>query len=258
MTQQSPSRAQSSSRQASPAKEKKKKKYKVETPSKLKSIVPKDVKKWLLDIAVRAIRYEDEFDTEQELVLHLFSLLDGELADWGLPFQAKLLSESRFQPAPIRTIQEFREGILAAFGDPDAKRATARKIVELTQTGTTVEYTTKFRTITADLNWNEAAYMGQYIIDAVQWENEESRPKKEKTKEKEKNKTTQGSGSTTKEKEGLCIKCGESGHNIKECPNGWRKSKLKKEDKKEVKRESAKVAQDKPEEIEIEAELGKE
>ncbi|KAG8698399.1 hypothetical protein FRC11_014452 [Ceratobasidium sp. 423] len=78
--------------------EEKEKKYQVEAPSKLKSMVPKDVKKWFMDATVWAKRYKDEFENEQELVLHLFTLLEGEVGDWVFPFQGKLLSEPRTAP----------------------------------------------------------------------------------------------------------------------------------------------------------------
>ncbi|KAG8687156.1 hypothetical protein FRC11_007692, partial [Ceratobasidium sp. 423] len=141
-----------------------------------------------------------------------------------LNYWIKVVANPRM--APIKTLKEFVDGLLEAFGDPDTKRAAARKIVELMQTTTTVNYTTKFQTITSDLEWNEPALMGQCMrglhwkvrgvlsereqqptmlqelinaaqrIDAVHHENEESWPKKEKTKEK--GKTTTSLGLTTK------------------------------------------------------------
>ncbi|KAG8685923.1 hypothetical protein FRC11_009832, partial [Ceratobasidium sp. 423] len=99
----------------------KKKKYKVEALSKLKSMIPKDVKKWFMDATIWAQRYKDEFENEQELVLHLFILMEGEVGDWVFPFLGKLLTEPR--TAPMHTLRQFAGGLLGTFGDPDAERA---------------------------------------------------------------------------------------------------------------------------------------
>ncbi|KEP45614.1 putative Transposon Tf2-1 polyprotein, partial [Rhizoctonia solani 123E] len=126
-------------------------------------------------------------------------------------------------------LQTFSEEFLRAFSDPDEERAAARKIVELHQedvdTKSTNEYATKFKTLAAELTWNDAALMAQFskglhwktkeilsqrerqpstlrslmntsiTIDNVRRENEASR-KKEAGKEKEKGKG-KATGSTS-------------------------------------------------------------
>ncbi|KAF8698564.1 hypothetical protein RHS03_07524, partial [Rhizoctonia solani] len=98
----------------------------------------------------------------------------------------------------------------------------------------------------------EAIFAASIKIDNTCWENEENRPKKAPTKSL----VTAASTSTTttqrvrlsedpnyvtlEERDrrralGLCVKCGQKGHGIKQCPNGW-KATIK---------EVAKVADDK-------------
>ncbi|QRW23070.1 Retrotransposable element Tf2 protein [Rhizoctonia solani] len=84
----------------------------------------------------------------------------------------------------------------------------------------------------------EAIFAASIKIDNTCWENEENRPKKAPTKAPV---TATTSTSTTtrvclsedpnyvtpeeqdcRHASGLCVKCGQKGHGIKQCPNGWK------------------------------------
>ncbi|KAF8694654.1 Retrotransposon-derived protein PEG10, partial [Rhizoctonia solani] len=83
----------------------------------------------------------------------------------------------------------------------------------------------------------EAIFAASIKIDNTRWENEENRPKKAPTKAPV---TATTSTTTTRvrlsedpnyvtpeERDrrralGLCVKCGQKGHGIKQCPNGWK------------------------------------
>ncbi|QRW23019.1 Retrotransposable element Tf2 protein [Rhizoctonia solani] len=84
----------------------------------------------------------------------------------------------------------------------------------------------------------EAIFAASIKIDNTRWENEENRPKKAPTKAP----VTATTSSTTttrvqlsedpnyvtpeerdrRRASGLCVKCGQKGHGIKQCPNGWK------------------------------------
>ncbi|GAB1527567.1 hypothetical protein RhiTH_010743 [Rhizoctonia solani] len=117
---------------------------------------------------------------------------------------------------------------------------------------TTAEYVTKFRNLMAELDWNKEAYITQFTrglhwkaifaalvkIDNTCWENEENRPKKASTKSP----VTSTTSTTTTQRvclsedpnyvtpeerdrccaSSLCVKCGQKGRGIKQCPNGWK------------------------------------
>ncbi|EUC55808.1 Transposon Tf2-1 polyprotein, partial [Rhizoctonia solani AG-3 Rhs1AP] len=146
--------------------------------------------------------------------------MEGEAGDWAYPFLGEL-TNPRNHNAAIQDLQTFGEEFARAVSDPDEERVAARKIVDLTQddveTKSTNKYTTKFKTLAAELTWNDAALMAQFskglhwktkeilsqckqqpstlqtlmntaiVIDNVRQENEASR-KKETGKEKEKGK----------------------------------------------------------------------
>ncbi|KAF8692095.1 Retrotransposon gag protein, partial [Rhizoctonia solani] len=96
----------------------------------------------------------------------------------------------------------------------------------------------------------EAIFTALVKIDNTCWENKENRPKKAPTKIPV---TVTTSTSTTRVRlskdpnyvtpeerdcrcaSGLCVKCSQKGHGIKQCPNGW----------KATPKETAKVVQDK-------------
>ncbi|QRW17312.1 Retrotransposon-derived protein PEG10 [Rhizoctonia solani] len=97
----------------------------------------------------------------------------------------------------------------------------------------------------------EAIFAASIKIDNTCWENEENRPKKLPAKSPATVATTSTTTTqrvrlsedpnyvTPEERDcrrtsGLCVKCGQKGHGIKQCPNGW----------KATPKETAKVAQD--------------
>ncbi|QRW22412.1 Retrotransposon gag protein [Rhizoctonia solani] len=86
----------------------------------------------------------------------------------------------------------------------------------------------------------EAIFAASIKIDNTRWENEENQPKKLPAKSLATVATTSTSTTTTRVRlsedpnyvtpeerdrrraSGLCIKCGQKGHGIKQCPNGWK------------------------------------
>ncbi|QRW26190.1 Retrotransposon-derived protein PEG10 [Rhizoctonia solani] len=84
----------------------------------------------------------------------------------------------------------------------------------------------------------EAIFAASIKIDNTRWENEENRPKKAPAKSP----VTATTSTTTTQRvclledpnyltleerdcrraSGLCVKCGQKGHGIKQCPNGWK------------------------------------
>jgi hypothetical protein len=93
----------------------------------------------------------------------MLHLLKDDAANWAQPHPQKVLARSR---GAISTVMEFVDEFGAAFNDPDAGRATERKIHELTQeavpTKSTAKYTTKFRNLMADLDWDDMALLASY------------------------------------------------------------------------------------------------
>ncbi|KAF8754193.1 hypothetical protein RHS01_06389 [Rhizoctonia solani] len=169
--------------------------------------------------------------------------------DWALPIIGTIIKGEGNPPTTIPALTaKFKE----AFADPDAKRAAARKIAALTQTTTTSEYA-YIAQFTRGLHWKvkellstkdnipdddlEAIFAASVKIDNTRRENEENRPKKAPTKVPV---ATTTSTTTTRVRlsedpnyvtpeerdrrraSGLCVKCGQKGHSIKQCPNGWK------------------------------------
>ena len=148
------------------------------------------------------------------------SLTEGAAGDWAQPLMERLL-ENHLTGA-TRNMESLGASFMTTFGDPDAERSAARKITSLIQETSTVEYTTQFQILAADLDWNDSALRAQYRrglhwkvkellslredqpstmtemistaiqIDNVRRENEETRPKW-KPADKTTSRTTQGS-----------------------------------------------------------------
>jgi hypothetical protein len=103
------------------------------------------------------------FPDERALILYMLHLLKDDAANWAQPHLQKVLTRRR---GAISTVTEFVNEFGAAFDDPDAGRAAERKIHELTQeavpTKSTAEYTTEFRNLMADLDWDDTALLASY------------------------------------------------------------------------------------------------
>jgi hypothetical protein len=103
------------------------------------------------------------FPDERALILYMLHLLKDDAANWAQPHLQKVLNHRR---GAITTVDEFIDEFGAAFDDPDAGRAAERKILELTQDSTatksTAEYTTEFRNLMADLDWDDSALIALY------------------------------------------------------------------------------------------------
>ncbi|KDN40722.1 hypothetical protein RSAG8_07897, partial [Rhizoctonia solani AG-8 WAC10335] len=254
-------------------------------PDVLKSTKTKDAKQWMMKVVVWASFSTNRFTSEREMVKYLLTLMEGEAGDWALPHLAKLAGGD--PRAEIYNMISFGREFALAFDDPDAERAAARKITELTQTGNTAEYTTLFHTYAAELSWNDTALHAQYSrglhfkvkevlsqrevepatlrdlinaankIDQTHHENEESRPNRDKKdKDKGKGKTSTSQSKSDKKEDG---KYGDNyGHSMKECHMCWKPPKTKEEKETKVKKESAKAAKDEEEEEDKKAESGKE
>jgi hypothetical protein len=103
------------------------------------------------------------FPDERALILYMLHLLKDDAANWAQPHLQKVLARRR---GAISTVTEFVDEFGAAFDDPDAGRAAEWKIHELTQevvpTKSTAEYTTEFRNLMADLDWDDTALLAWY------------------------------------------------------------------------------------------------
>jgi hypothetical protein len=137
---------------------------------KLSSPDPYDGKKkgrparqWLARVLAWVELSRAAFPDERALILYMLHLLKDDAANWAQPHLQKVLSRKR---GAIATVDEFIEELGSAFVDPDAGRAAEQKILELTQDSTTTkftaEYTTEFRNLMVDLDWDDSALIASY------------------------------------------------------------------------------------------------
>ncbi|KAF8681231.1 hypothetical protein RHS04_03687 [Rhizoctonia solani] len=208
----------------------------------------------------------NQFDKEEQMVVWILYHMTNKAANWALPIIGAII---KGEGNPPTTIQALTAKFKEAFADPNAKRAAARKIAVLSQTTTTSKYVTEFCNLMAELDWNEEAYIAQFMqglhwkvkellstkdnipnkleaifaasikIDNTCRKNKENCPKKMPAKSPATVATTSTTTTqrvclsedpnyvTPEERDrcrasGLCVKCGQKGHGIKQCPNGWK------------------------------------
>ncbi|XP_027704521.1 retrotransposon-derived protein PEG10 [Vombatus ursinus] len=99
----------------------------------------------------------EDFPTEHVRVCFLTSLLKGRAARWATPY---LLESSPLLNNYEAFIDEFKQ----AFEDPQRKEAANRKIRRLRQgLGSVLDYASAFRLCAQDLDWNEPAFIDQFL-----------------------------------------------------------------------------------------------
>ncbi|KAF8750391.1 Retrotransposon gag protein [Rhizoctonia solani] len=197
---------------------------------------------WLDRMLLWVALHRDQFDEEEQMVVWILYHMTDKAANWALPIIGTIIKGKGNPPTTITALTaKFKE----AFADPDAKRAAARKIAALTQTTTTAEYVTEFRNLMAELDWNEEAYIAQFTR-GLQWKVKELLSTKDREQgEPPEEGSSQGPVTATtttttrvrlsedpnyvtpeerdrRHASGLCVKCSQKGHGIKQCPNGWK------------------------------------
>ncbi|QRV82945.1 Retrotransposon-derived protein PEG10 [Ceratobasidium sp. AG-Ba] len=123
----------------------------------------KAAKQWWTRMAICLSFMQDRFaDENAEMVWFLQNTKDA-AADWAQPLLEALIRKRRRRlPSVLASWEALEQSFISAFGDPDAARAAERKITDLNQTGTAVDYWTEFQTLMADLSWNDSAYRAQF------------------------------------------------------------------------------------------------
>ncbi|QRW19746.1 Retrotransposable element Tf2 protein [Rhizoctonia solani] len=138
---------------------------KVDHPDAYTGKIGSEAKQWLTRMLAWTQLNSCMFPTNQEVLSFLLMNMKDTAGAWAHPHLDQLGSHW----AIIQTVEGFKLEFLAAFGDPDATRATKRKITTLTQSGTCADYITKFRTLAMELDWNNAALQGQFAC-GLHWE----------------------------------------------------------------------------------------
>ncbi|QRW20386.1 Retrotransposable element Tf2 protein [Rhizoctonia solani] len=138
---------------------------KVDHPDAYTGKIGNEARQWLTRMLAWVRLNQRMFPTDQETLSFLLMNMKDVAGAWAHPHLDQLGSHR----ALIQSVDDFRVEFLAAFGNPDATQAAERQITQLTQTGTCAEYITKFRTISMDLDWNDATLRGQFAR-GLHWE----------------------------------------------------------------------------------------
>ncbi|GAB1528001.1 hypothetical protein RhiTH_011190 [Rhizoctonia solani] len=188
---------------------------------------------WLDCMLLWVALHQHQFNEEQHMVVWILYHMEDKVANWALPLINNIIKGKVLAP---RTIKSLGMRFKQVFADPDAKQATAQKIAALTQTSSTKvkELLSTKDSIPDKL---EAIFAASIKIDNTHHKNKENGPKKVT-----KSLVTATSSTTTTHRvhlpkdpnyvtpeerdhcceAGLCIKCRQKGHGIKQCPNGWK------------------------------------
>ncbi|KAF8749324.1 hypothetical protein RHS01_10132 [Rhizoctonia solani] len=208
---------------------------------------------------------QDQFDKEEQMVVWILYHMTDKAADWALPIIGNIIKGKEAFADPNAKRAAARK--IAALTQTST---TSKYVTEFHNLMAELDWNQEayIAQFTWGLHWKvkellstkdsipdklEEIFAASIKIDNIRRKNEENRPKKAPAKSP----VTATTSSTTttrvrlskdpnyvtpeerdrRRASGLCVKCGQKGHGIKQCPNGW----------KATPKETAKVAQDKSE-----------
>ncbi|GAB1520549.1 hypothetical protein RhiTH_003628 [Rhizoctonia solani] len=239
---------------------------KVDHPDAYTGKIGSEAKQWLTRMLAWTRLNLRMFPTDQEVLSFLLMNMKDSAGAWAHPHLNQLGSHQ----AIIQTVEGFKIEFLAAFGDPDATRATKQKITTLTQSGTCADYITSLhwevsRQIATCKHWPHTLLELQnaaLVINNALCKERASHPPRDNKSSKPQNpaRGTSTSQSTTGSKKlsdnpnfvleeeqnchraaGACIKCGKMGHKFAECRTGWKATPIEEKGKA---KETAKIGKD--------------
>lgn len=114
--------------------------------------------------------YPKEFENDSAKIMFAISYLEGQPFKSMEPYLAELSSDPDDTPDILSDFEVFKKTITNSYGIVNAAATAAAKIKLLKQTTSVVAYSTEFRTLMLDLNWNSGAYANQFesgLKDAI-------------------------------------------------------------------------------------------
>ncbi|KAF8752547.1 hypothetical protein RHS01_07620 [Rhizoctonia solani] len=174
---------------------------------------------WLDRMMLWVALHCDQFDKEEQMVVWILYHMTDKAADWALPVIGNIIKGKGNPPTTIQALTaKFKEAlpIPTPNGPPPEKLR-----------------------LSPNPPPPPSNFCGLYQIDNIRRKNKENCPKKAPAKSLATVATTSTTTTqqvclsedpnyvTPEERDrrrasGLCVKCGQKGHGIKQCPNGWK------------------------------------
>ena len=143
---------------------------KVKEPEAFDGTRGKEAEHWGMRTVVWAQNIAPSFPDKQALVLQVLANTKGKAADWAGPHIAHIMKQ---ELGAMRNFGEFMIAFEKAFQDPDIKRASTYKIVELKQMTDIEAYITDFENLSSELGWNEEALQATFK-KGIHWKMKET------------------------------------------------------------------------------------
>ncbi|KAG8686206.1 hypothetical protein FRC08_012687, partial [Ceratobasidium sp. 394] len=108
------------------------------------------------------------FENEDKRMIWVLQNMKGKGANWALMYLIEMSKEPDLQKPTAKDLHGLEQAFMSAFGDPDAERTAEQKLLVLNQTESVSDYTTKFKNLAADINWDKhASAKTIYAISAM-------------------------------------------------------------------------------------------
>lgn len=145
---------------------------KVARPDKFAGKKGNEVYKWLAQIRLVFRSQPRAYHTEEDKISYALSYMTGSAQNWAMPI-LQALDEGRPHPL-LHTYDEFREAVIAVFGDIDRRGNAEDKLDRIRQTGGVATYISMFSEYSALVDWNDASLVARFrrglkdeILDSI-------------------------------------------------------------------------------------------
>jgi len=125
------------------------------------------LKGFLAQMSFKVTQEGAKLATPMDKVVYAGLFLSGRALEWFEPYLTEIQKNGLTTTNPevrymFATWAGFVERLTQMFGDPEATTTAERKLQNLVQRTSTIEYTTQFQTLATQVEWNDKALMAQY------------------------------------------------------------------------------------------------
>lgn len=133
---------------------------KVATPEKFSGKKGGEVYKWFAQLRLVFRGKPRSYAADEDKIAYALSYMTGAAQNWAMPI-LQALDDGRPHKL-LSNYDEFREAVIAVYGDIDRRSNAEDRLGRIRQTGSVASYISSFNEHAAQVDWNEASLMARF------------------------------------------------------------------------------------------------
>ena len=145
---------------------------KVATPEKFSGKKGGEVYKWFVQLRLVFRSKPHSYASNEDKIAYALSYMSGAAQNWAMPL-LQALDDGRPHKL-LNNYDEFREVLIAVYGDMDRRSNVEDRLGRICQTGSVASYISSFNEHVAQIDWNEASLVARFrgglkdeILDSI-------------------------------------------------------------------------------------------